>query len=148
MEAGTLTNFLGSEVDYIETNGSVIGKFGQDYFEADASSINISGYSLSHDYYQVWNRYKGTIGNPIGETVQFSGNISYQLFETGSIVSSEHGTFPLYGGIRQKYLDISGLYGNIGAPESGEYSWNGEIRQDFSNGYIVWYGSYAQEYFF
>ena len=132
------------EGGYIVWNGSSAQEY---YGSLGDSGSSVSNYLLPQNYLDVWNQYKGTIGNPTSEVIQFSGNTSYQVFQSGSIVSSEHGTYPLFGGIRQRYLETGGLYGNLGAPKSGEYTWEGKTRQDFANGQIIWNGSSAQEYY-
>ena len=48
----------------------------------------------------------------------------------------------MIGGIRHYYVNVAnGLGGALGVPKSAEYSWNGNTRQDFANGYILWNGS-------
>ncbi|MCU0543870.1 MAG: S8 family serine peptidase [Oscillatoriaceae cyanobacterium Prado104] len=110
------------------------------------NSINLNGYTISGNFYPVFQNYQGTLGNPISGVNNYNG-ASYQLFENGSIVSSANGTFPLYGGIRQTYLKTGGLEGWLGAPKSEEKGLgNGNIIQYFENGYIYWNGSKATAY--
>jgi len=86
------------------------------------------------------------LGNPISDVTNYNG-ASYQKFENGSIVSSQYGTFPLYGGIRQTFLKNGGLEGWLGEPKSGEKGLgNGNIIQYFEDGYIYWNGSKATAY--
>ncbi|MBD1938312.1 S8 family serine peptidase [Microcoleus sp. FACHB-68] len=88
------------------------------------------------------------MGNPTSDVILYSGNISYQLFDKGSVVSSQHGIFPLYGGIRQEYLNTGGLNGPLGAPTSAETGiGNGVTQQTFEGGYIIWNGSTATAYY-
>jgi hypothetical protein len=95
----------------------------------------------------VWNNYKSTLGNPTSGITTHSSGATYQLFQNGSIVSSRHGTFPLYGAIRQSYLANSGLNGWLGAPTSAEQSLGGGvIKQTFEGGYIIWNGRTATAY--
>jgi surface antigen/pimeloyl-ACP methyl ester carboxylesterase len=110
------------------------------------NSINLNGYTISGNFYPVFQNYQGTLGNPISGVNNYNG-ASYQLFENGSIVSSANGTFPLYGGIRQTYRNTGGLEGWLGAPTSEEKGLgNGNIIQYFENGYIYWNGSKAIAY--
>ena len=88
------------------------------------------------------------MGNPISG-VQYNPNTgaSYQLFSSGSIVSSGYGTFPIYGAIREAYLKAGGLNGFLGAPYTGEVGYgNGVIIQRFTGGYILWNGRTATAY--
>ena len=90
---------------------------------------------------------QNNLGNATSDVIQYSGDVSYQLFEKGSVVSSQYGTFPLYGGIRQAYKNTGGLEGWLGAPTSEEKGLgNGNIIQYFEDGYIYWNGSKATAY--
>jgi murein DD-endopeptidase MepM/ murein hydrolase activator NlpD len=109
-------------------------------------AVVIGGFAISQPFLSVWQTYQGTLKNPISPVTSHSSGAKYQLFQGGSIVNSQFGTYPLYGGIRQAYLRNGGLNGWLGAPKSAEYSWQGKIRQDFANGYIVWNGSGATTY--
>ena len=46
--------------------------------------------------------------------------------------------FKVFRGIRDKYVEAEGALGALGYPTSDEYDWNGEKRQDFEGGSIVW----------
>jgi Subtilase family/Domain of unknown function (DUF4114)/LysM domain/LGFP repeat len=112
-----------------------------------SQSITIENYTVDGKFYPVFQSAQNQLGKPISEDIRFSEDVSYQLFEKGSIVSSEHGTFPLYGAIRQQYLKMGGLEGSLGAPTSGEkQQGNGTIKQTFENGYIIWNGDRAVTY--
>ncbi|NJO31707.1 MAG: peptidoglycan DD-metalloendopeptidase family protein [Richelia sp. SL_2_1] len=111
------------------------------------TSTTVNGYRVDGNFYPVYINYRGTIGNPISGVINYSNGVSYQLFERGSIVSSQYGTFPIYGGIRQTYLNTGGLNGWLGAPKSAEIGQgNGVIIQYFANSYIIWNGSRATAY--
>ncbi|MEG5000885.1 S8 family serine peptidase [Microcoleus sp. B4-D4] len=110
------------------------------------TSISLNGHTIGGNFYPVFQNYQGTLGNPTSDVTNYNG-MSYQIFEKGSIVSSENGTFPLYGGIRQTFLKNGGLEGWLGAPKSGEKGLgNGNIIQYFEKGYIYWNGSKATAY--
>ncbi|MEH2123818.1 S8 family serine peptidase [Nostoc sp.] len=111
------------------------------------TSTTINGYRVDGNFYPVYTNYRGTLGNPISGVINYSNGVTYQLFERGSIVSSQYGTYPIYGGIRQTYLNTSGLNGWLGAPKSAEIGQgNGVVIQYFANGYIIWNGSRATAY--
>ncbi|MEG5060937.1 CHAP domain-containing protein, partial [Microcoleus sp. A2-C5] len=111
-----------------------------------SNSINLNGHTVGGNFYPVFQNYQGTLGNPISDVTNYNG-ASYQKFENGSIVSSQYGTFPLYGGIRQTFLKNGGLEGWLGEPKSGEKGLgNGNILQYFEDGYIYWNGSKATAY--
>ncbi|HLO87525.1 MAG TPA: S8 family serine peptidase [Nostocaceae cyanobacterium] len=111
------------------------------------TSTTINGYTVSGNFYPVYENYRGTLGNPTSGVINHSNGVSYQLFERGSIVSSQYGTFPIFGGIRQTYLNTGGLNGWLGAPKSAEIGQgNGTVIQYFANGYIIWNGSKATAY--
>ncbi len=117
------------------------------YTVQPSTSVTINGNVINGSFYPVFNTYRGTLGNPVSGTTNYSSGVSYQLFENGSIVSSKYGTFPLYGGIRQTYLNTGGLNGWLGVPTSAETSQgNGVIKQTFEYGYIIWNGSKAVAY--
>ena len=112
------------------------------------NSITINGYTVDGNFYPVYTNYRGTLGNP-KSGVQYNSKTgaSFQLFDNGSIVSSQYGTFPIYGGIRQTYLNRGGLEGFLGVPLSGEIGLgNGVIAQKFVGGYIYWNGRTATAY--
>ena len=112
-----------------------------------SQSTNINGHTIGGNFYSVYQNNQNNLGKPTSNAIKTSDDVSYQLFEKGSIVSSENGTFPLYGAIRQKYLNSSGLDGWLGAPTGGEKELaNGNIKQTFENGYIVWNGKNAISY--
>ena len=107
----------------------------------------INGFRIDGVFYPVWKQYRNTLNNPTSSVINHSSGARYQLFQGGLIVNSQFGTFPLYGAIRQAYLNNAGLNGWLGAPKSGEQGLgNGSIRQDFANGYIIWNGRTATVY--
>ncbi|MGB8686933.1 MAG: CHAP domain-containing protein, partial [Microcoleus sp.] len=111
-----------------------------------SNSINLNGHTVGGNFYPVFQNSQSTLGNPISDVTNYNG-ASYQLFENGSIVSSQYGTFPLYGAIRQTFLKNGGLEGWLGEPKSGEKGLgNGNIIQYFEDGYIYWNGSKATAY--
>ena len=90
---------------------------------------------------------QNNLGNATSDVIQYSGDVSYQLFEKGSVVSSQYGTFPLYGGIRQEFLNTGGLNGRLAAPTSEEKGLgDGTIIQYFEHGNIYWNGTKAIAY--
>ncbi len=98
--------------------------------------------SIEDKISQVAQQYN--LGNPTSEVVHYSDSVTYQYFENGSVVSSEHGVFPLYGSIRDKYKSIGGLDGRLGAPTSGEIDRGDKNKiQSFENGHIYWNGTIA-----
>jgi len=110
------------------------------------SSINLNGYKVGGNFYPVFQNSKSTLGNPISSVINYSGGVSYQLFDKGSIVTSKNGTFPLSGAIRQEFLKTGGLNGRLGAPTSEEKNLGGNIVQYFERGNIYWNGSKAVAY--
>ncbi|MGB3532201.1 MAG: PA14 domain-containing protein [Microcoleaceae cyanobacterium] len=102
----------------------------------------VNGHLVPGDFYRVRKKYN--MGTPTSGVQTHSSGAKFQMFNkpglgTSSIVSSSHGTFPLYGGIRTYYVNTArGLNGPLGAPKSAEYHWNGYTRQDFADGYILW----------
>lgn len=111
------------------------------------TSVTINGYTVNGNFYSIFKNYQGALGNPISGVVNHANGVTYQLFQNGSIVSSKYGTFPLYGGIRQTYLNNSGLNGWLGAPTSAEVpQGNGVVKQTFEGGYIIWNGKTATAY--
>jgi len=113
----------------------------------DSALVTINGFTVSGEFYSVWQNKQGVLNNPTSNVIAHVSGARYQLFQGGSIVSSAFGTFPLYGGIRQTYLNTGGLNGWLGAPKIAEYGLGSNIiRQDFANGYIEWNGSRAYAY--
>ncbi|WP_227789267.1 PA14 domain-containing protein [Nodularia sp. LEGE 04288] len=105
----------------------------------------VNGYRLDGEFFWVWNQYK--LGTPTSNVQTHSSGAKFHYFNhptlgTVSAVQSQYGTFPLWGGIRDYYVNkAGGLGGVLGAPKSTEYSWDGKTRQDFAGGYILWNGS-------
>ncbi len=114
-------------------------------------SIVIGGITVGGNFHPVYigkNGPNGILGKPISGVITHSSGTSYQVFEGGSIVSSDRGTFPIYGKIREEFLRNNGLNGRLGVPTSGEVSQgNGTLKQTFKNGYIIWNGQKAVVYF-
>nr|WP_246276680.1 S8 family serine peptidase [Microcoleus asticus] len=111
------------------------------------NSTSINGHNIAGKFYPVYDKYQNTIGKPISDVTNYSGNVRYQQFERGSIVSSPKGTFALYGSIRQEYLKTGGLDGRLGVPNSGEIDrGNGNKIQYFEGGHIYWNGNKATAY--
>jgi uncharacterized protein with LGFP repeats/surface antigen len=110
----------------------------------------VNGYLLPGDFYAVWKKYN--LGTPTSDVLTHSSGAKYQYFSHPTLgkvsaVSSQYGTYPLYGGIRGYYVNnTGGLDGPLGAPKSGEYSWGGGTRQDFAGGYILWKNGTAVGY--
>ncbi len=102
------------------------------------SEETINGFKVSENLYKVFAKYRESIGNPTSAVQTHASGAKFQIFQNGSIVSSSYGTFPLYDGIREEYLNNDGLNGLLGAPKNVEYDWNGGQRQDFAGGYITW----------
>ena len=62
-----------------------------------------------------------------------------QLYEGASVYwSSTTGAHPLYGGIRQAWVDQGYEGGRLGFPTSAEYDEAGGRAQDFQGGRITW----------
>ncbi|MGK7945679.1 MAG: SBBP repeat-containing protein [Microcystaceae cyanobacterium] len=119
---------------------------GNAYFDLVIKDVShVNGYFLPNDIYNVWKNYQ--LGTPTSNVIDHYGWAKYQYFNhptlgTVSVVRSDQGTYPLWGGIRQQYLKEGGLFGWLGAPRSAEKGiGNGVVRQDFANGYILWDGS-------
>ncbi len=58
-------------------------------------------------------------------------SILMQRTETSSV-------FNVFGGIKDKYVELGGAEGRLGYPVSDEYDWEGEKRQDFDTASIIW----------
>ncbi|MBD2121870.1 S8 family serine peptidase [Trichocoleus sp. FACHB-262] len=130
-----------------QPNSGWVGWYSRDLLSPTTSSVTIGSYTVSGNFYSVFKNYQGTLGNPVSGATNHSSGVTYQLFQNGSIVSSRHGTFPLYGAIRQTYLKNNGLNGWLGTPTSSEVSQgNGVIKQTFEGGYIIWNGRMAIAY--
>jgi uncharacterized protein with LGFP repeats len=65
---------------------------------------------------------------------------------SGIFWSASNGTWPVHGCIFQKYESIGEDQSALGVPASDEYSTSAGIRQDFSNGYILWANGSATVY--
>jgi hypothetical protein len=103
------------------------------------------GIAVSGNFYTAYQSVSGPngiLGNPISG-VQSYGGATYQLFKGGSIVSSQYGTYPIFGGIREAYRSQGGLE-ILGAPKTREIGLgNGVIKQEFESAYIIWNGQTA-----
>jgi hypothetical protein len=111
------------------------------------SKETINGFTVSEDFYKVFAKYRESLGTPTSSVTNHSSGSNYQKFQNGLIVSSNHGTYPVWWGVSDAYLDkYGGLSGLLGAPKGMEYSWNGGTRQDFAGGYIWWNNGTAVGY--
>lgn len=62
------------------------------------------------------------------------GRQGWTLVMYGDNTGRAHG---LSGGIRDHYFALDGVHA-LGYPTTNEYGWNGETRQDFERGSIIW----------
>jgi murein DD-endopeptidase MepM/ murein hydrolase activator NlpD len=107
-----------------------------------------TGYSVGAAFASVYPQYQNFLGSPTSGVTTY-GNARYQIFQNGSMVSSSFGTYALYGGIRQVYLDpkTGGLAGWMGVPTGpAQDQGNGVLKQMFEHGYILWNGNKATAY--
>ena len=102
------------------------------------SEETINGFKVSGDLYKVFAKYRESLGNATSAVTNQSSGVSYQQFQNGLLISSSYGTYPVWWGIKDAYLNNYGLSGKLGAPTGMEYDWNGGKRQDFAGGYITW----------
>jgi uncharacterized protein with LGFP repeats len=81
----------------------------------------------------------GILHNPTSNSFQINGGWQ-QNFQGGAIISSNRGTYTLYGGIGSYYLqNEGGANGRLGVPISGEQGiGNGKTVQHFQNGDILY----------
>jgi Subtilase family len=103
------------------------------------SEETINGFRVSDNLYKVFAKYRESIGKPTSAVTNQSSGVKYQAFQNALIISSSYGTYPVWWGIKDAYLNKYGsLSGKLGAPKGMEYDWNGGKRQDFAGGYITW----------
>ncbi|MEG4304793.1 S8 family serine peptidase [Microcoleus sp. D3_18a_C4] len=103
------------------------------------SEETINEFKVSGDLYKVFAKYRESLGNPTSAVTNQSNGVNYQAFQNALIVSSSYGTYPVWWGIKDAYLNKYGsLSGKLGSPKGMEYDWNGGKRQDFAGGYITW----------
>jgi Subtilase family len=103
------------------------------------SEETINGFKVSGDLYKVFAKYRESLGNPTSAVTNQSSGVNYQAFQNALIVSSSYGTYPVWWGIKDGYLNKHGSFsGKLGAPKGIEYDWKGGKRQDFAGGYITW----------
>jgi murein DD-endopeptidase MepM/ murein hydrolase activator NlpD/uncharacterized protein YukE len=118
---------------------------------ANLGSEQINGFLLKDEFLAAANTWN--LGAPASDVIAHSSGATFQYFEHPelgrvSVVSSDHGAFPLWGGIRNHYVNVAkGLNGALGAPTSPEQGvGNGLVKQEFENGYITWKDGVAQAY--
>ncbi|MDB9311617.1 PA14 domain-containing protein [Spirulina sp. CS-785/01] len=99
-------------------------------------------YQVTGDFYDTWNATggaSGILGQPTSLHWHYIDNGGErQNFQGGAILKSDHGIFPVFGGIGSHYLNQEGgQKGRLGFPTSKEIGvGNGVIHQHFENGYI------------
>ncbi|MBD1895741.1 SBBP repeat-containing protein [Coleofasciculus sp. FACHB-129] len=141
LESGTYAVRISSPDNGASTN------FNLTLSASSPTSSTINGYEVSGNFYDVYWDNELTLGNPTQNAQSYSSNVSYQIFQDGSIVSSPSGTFVLYGDIRQQYLNKGGLGGALGLPTSNPNDpGDGTVKQNFEYGYIFWNGVAATAY--
>ncbi|MDY6936858.1 MAG: LysM peptidoglycan-binding domain-containing protein [Cyanobacteriota bacterium] len=118
---------------------------------SDSTGQSVTGNEIQGDFDRVRQQYD--LGTPTSDVLTHSSGVKFQYFDKPgmgrvSAVSSEHGTYPLWGGIRNYYVNVAkGLDGSLGVPTSGEQGiGNGVIKQEFANGYILWKDGVAKGY--
>ncbi len=106
------------------------------------SNANDNSYWIGGSF---WNSYYsaggpgGLLGYPISDRYPTNGGFR-QDFQGGSILkSSQGGTYPIYGGIGGKYLNLGAQNSFLGFPTSGEIGiGDGWLIQNFEGGNIVY----------
>lgn len=105
------------------------------------SNANDNSYWVGGDFWSTFlntGGVGGIFGYPTSDGYSTNGG-ERQNFIGGAILKSEHGTFPVYGGIGGKYLDLGGENSFLGFPTSGEIGLgDGWIQQNFESGYILY----------
>jgi hypothetical protein len=105
------------------------------------SDANDNSYWVGGDFWSTFlntGGIGGIFGYPTSDGYSTNGG-ERQNFIGGAILKSEHGTFPVYGGIGGKYLDLGGENSFLGFPTSGESGLgDGWIQQNFESGYILY----------
>ncbi|PIB74459.1 hypothetical protein CQY22_012920 [Mycolicibacterium brumae] len=79
------------------------------------------------------------LGGPLGDLQENPDGGVFQQFNGGVIISSEEGTYVVWGKIRDKWNDLGGSQGDLGYPTSDEITNDaGQKESVFENGVITW----------
>ncbi|CAJ1579662.1 hypothetical protein [[Mycobacterium] wendilense] len=119
-----------TEAEATETGTTIPG--------ADGTEYVVSGAIL-----EKWQTLDATaqesLGAPTGEQQTNTDGGVYQQFDDGVIISSEAGSFVVWGKIRDKWNELGGSQGDLGYPTSDETTnAEGQKQTTFQNGTVTW----------
>lgn len=79
------------------------------------------------------------LGGPLGDQEENADGGVFQQFDGGVIISSDEGTYVVWGKIRDKWNELGGSQGELGYPTSDETTnAAGQKQTTFENGVITW----------
>ena len=156
--SGTADLLLGTEVEEFEQDGLVrdhtqsskegaLDPGDSLLSKAHAESLVVSDNSLPFALLSISaedsSSFADVLGEPTAEPYSV-GSGSVQVFEKGQLLKSEHGAFPVFGGIGHEYINYNGgAQGRLGFPLDREQGvGSGVIIQRFEDGEII-YGAGA-----
>lgn len=104
----------------------------------DGTEYTVEG-ALLEKYNALDETSKGALGAPLGEQEKNEDGGVYQPFKGGVIISSDAGTFVVWGLIRDKWNELGGSQGELGYPTSDETTnADGQKQSVFQNGTLTW----------
>jgi uncharacterized protein with LGFP repeats len=139
--SGTLGDAIGSSNWLSDAGGGFVQAFtnGAVTYTSSGGAVALQGDIRS--VFGLTGGISGPFGWPTGQASNIttaSGNGIVQAFQHGAITSSETGTFPISGPIRDEYSTAGGITGALGWPTSSPNANNGGLVQAFQNGAITW----------
>ena len=79
------------------------------------------------------------LGGPLGDQEENADGGVFQQFDGGVIISSDEGTYVVWGKIRDKWNELGGSQGELGYPTSDETTnAAGQKQTTFENGVVTW----------
>lgn len=119
-----------TEVEVTETETTIPG--------ADGTEYVVSGVLLEK-FETLDAAGQEALGAPIAEQETNEDGGVYQQFDDGVIISSDEGTYVVWGKIRDLWNELGGSQGDLGYPTSDETTNEaGQQQTIFQNGTVTW----------
>lgn len=119
-----------TEVEVTETQTTIAG--------ADGTEYVVSGVLLEK-FESLDATAQGALGAPMAAQETNEDGGVYQQFDGGVIISSEAGTYVVWGKIRDLWNELGGSQGDLGYPTSDETTNEaGQKQTTFQNGTVTW----------
>lgn len=138
-EADSTTTTVATETDVIEETTEVVVEETTTVIPgADGTEYEVSGVILEK-WESLEESAQTDLGAPIDVVQTNDDGGVYQQFDGGVIISSDEGTYVVWGAIRDEWNELGGSQGDLGYPTSDETEdADGNKVSTFQNGTVTW----------